>query len=203
MVSFFNTNNTFRIEITYRGTERWIEGKVSAKNIPAENVHKRPVITVEFLCPDPFLKSEVGNIDAFATTTKAFTFPYTNLVGEFFVTGTISAATEKYILNPGDVEVHPVIIVEFSGEVVKPKLIIGDAYIEVNRTFIGGEVLLIDCATGMVTVNGINMLAKVTPGSTTIGLTLKVGDTFCKNEAQTGVAFMNTTIYRDINYLGM
>lgn len=203
LVSFFNTKKVFRLDITYRSTTRWIEGKVSGKSVPSGNVYELPEVTVSFRCPDPFLKSTVGNIDTFSTKQKAFSFPYKNLVGSKFVTGIITAATEKYILNHGDVDVLPFIVVEFSGEVSKPKIILGDAYIEIDRTFSGGETLTIDCATGAVTMGGTNILNKVVPGSTTIGLTLKVGDTYCKNQAQTGVEFMNTTIYRDINYLGL
>lgn len=98
---------------------------------------------------------QVGTIGKFTLTFRCDPFAYGAEVTETF---TADALT---LTNSGTYEAYPRFSVSFTGSDSELKITSGTNYIRVVDSFVYGDVLSIDCATGAILKNGVRTMNKL------------------------------------------
>ncbi|MFA4885455.1 MAG: distal tail protein Dit [Desulfotomaculaceae bacterium] len=89
---------------------------------------------ITFICPDPFAEG--------ASVTQTF-------------------ASGAAITNNGTAKIFPIFTVNFTGAASSFKVMKGTQQVYVNKSFVIGDVLVIDHRKALVTVNGLRVMDKV------------------------------------------
>ncbi|MBR5596480.1 MAG: phage tail family protein [Lachnospiraceae bacterium] len=199
--SFFNPKLTYKVYLTYMGITRWAEGTIYKYKIPNDNIHRRMVLTVTFLFPNPYLKSYEDFGEDIASITPMIGFPYICNVSDgrpYGITGGIYNFARQVVLeNDGAVETYCKAVFVAKGMVVNPALIIGESYVRVLDTMIEGDVLEMDFTNSPPTVkkNGKNIIGKCDRKSSFDTMILNKGDTVIQFDADDGTNVLQVSIY--------
>lgn len=202
-ISFFSPKHTYRVAITYRGVQRWIDAELSAFSCPSGNVYRTVELTALLLCPDPYFRSmdEFGR--DIASVQGRFGFPYIDHPTKGFVVSAYNFVRTVLIDNDGDVDTFATAVFEATGDVTNPKLIIGDAYVRILDTMAARDIITIDLAQTRVAKNGVNILAKVDRTSSFTGMRFAPGQNTVRYAADIGENVLRVTLYYNKLYLGM
>lgn len=203
-ISFFSPKFDYDIYLTYMGLTRWVTGKLHKFKLPTVNVYKSLELTATFMCLDPYLKSydNFGKNIAFVTGIAGF--PYISIQDDNhpdfvqgFTAGIFNFAQEVLLDNDGDIDTFARCIIETTGNVTNPKLIINGKYVRIIDELIDGDTIEIDFTKKPPTVkkNGENILGKCDRSSAFGDMALVLGTSRVGYDADNGSNLMNVTIY--------
>lgn len=203
--SFFGIKRTFTVYINYDGIERKFNGYVYAFKLPTENIYVPLKLTVTILSVQPYLLS----VDEFGKNIgeryAKFGFPYPSIVDKGFVFSVVKYAQSAILKNDGDVYTYPRVVIHANGEIVYPKIMINDKYIQYNNTLKDEDVLVIDL-TGdypSVRLNNNNVIGRTDRRSDFEDFKIEIGDNNFSYTAQSGANLMDVTIYFNKRYGGL
>ncbi len=221
IIKFFNPKYTGTMTVNHSGTERNIEYELEGWTFVAKNnVYNRLDISVDLLCPDPFMK----NIDNFgknmADYTPLFAFPWRVLAEKVYdvpspykgmaLKGQASAyrtlSTNVLLTNDGDVPCGLQIkFVASRGSVSGPKITHqgSGSYIHVNVDMEEGDVLLIDTndRNQIIELNDVNVYQYIDRLSEPFKL--EVGDNILEYDADENYSNLDVMLYYTPLYLGV
>ena len=205
--SFFNPKLTYKVYLTYMGITRWAEGTIYKFHLPNGNIHRTMTLTVTFMFPDPYLKSEEDYGKDIAAMTPMIGFPYICNISEgrpFGITGGIYNFAREIVLdNDGAIETYCRAVFVAKGNVTNPMLIIdNDNYVKVLDALVEGDVLEMDFVKSPPTVrkNGKNIIGKCDRTSSFDTMILNRGDTLVKYDADDGSNLLQVSIYYNKMY---
>lgn len=220
IIKFFNPKYTGKLTVNYGGTKRNIEYELEGWTFVAKsNVFSRLAISVDLMCPDPFLK----NIDNFgrnmAEVSKQFAFPWRVLKSKAIVpdpykglalAGQISGyrTLKKEVSLPNDGDVSTGVQIQFiaeRGPCTNPKIThLGSGqFMRVNVEMAKGDVLLIDTNKRhqVIELNGVNVYQKIDRLSKPFEL--EVGDNYLEYDADENYTNLDVRLYYTPLYLGV
>ena len=199
--SFFNPKLTYKVYCTYMGVTRWAEGTIYKYSIPNDNIYRSMTLTVTFLFPNPYLKSDEDFGEDIASIAPMIGFPYIcNITPgrpEGITGGVYNVARQVVLENDGTVETYCKAMFVAKGDVVNPSLIIGDSYVKVLDTMSTGDVIEMDFTNSPPTVkkNGKNIIGKCDRKSSFDTMILNKGDTVIQFDADNGTNLLQVSIY--------
>ena len=206
VTSFFNSKKPYKVYLTYLGRTRWFEGYINKLNIPTANIHRPLELTIIFTAATPYLRS----VDEFGKNIAAIQamagFPY--LCNPDFggaPTGLFEFSENVILNNDGDVDTYCKVVIKARGDVVNPKIIIGDKYVRIIDIMEDGDVITIDFTANPPTVqkNGVNFIGNTDKTSSFIGMELAVGDTEVSFDADDGTNLMEVQLFYNKLYWTM
>lgn len=186
-IAFFNPKYTFKAHLTYMGRTRWCEGEQLAFDAGTGRVYDMPVLKWTMLCPDPYMRDEDGNDEAFGDSVPYFGFPFVSFMRKAVTNGSNrpvgSTPSRKVydgvntIYNGGDVPSRYKIRIEAEGELKNPKVEKDGKKIQLVTTLQAGDVALVDFEgeETTVTINGEDALSVVSRDSSLLGMEMQVG----------------------------
>lgn len=202
--SFFSHRYTYDVTITYINEPRYVAHcELMLYQCPTKNVFYplKPKITM--LAPDGYFLSVDSFGQDIAGTRGGAGFPYVNLVNKTFAFGIFEFKGNATFENDGDVEAYVKASITFRGNVVNPKLIMGESYVKVIDTFVPGDILVIDASDKSLTKNGVNIDNRLEKGSKWLNLTFDVGENLLSYDADSGNNLMMVRVYFNKRYLGV
>lgn len=196
-ISFFGPKYDYKVYVTYMGETRWFEGKIYKFSLPSENVNKNMTLTVTFLCPDPYLRSNEDFGQNIAAVIPMIAFPYLCAVNVGITGGRFSFAKQVFLDNDGDVDAFCKAIIKATGEVTNPALYVDDGYVRIIDSMAEGDVIEIDFTKQPPTVkkNGVNCIGRCDRTSTFDEMALKVGGSNVSYSADDGDMNLEVSIY--------
>ena len=205
VIHFFNPKHTFKIYATYQGVTMWASGELSGFSCPSENIYRPMVLTVKFYCANPFMKS----VDDFGKNIAAITpgsgFPYIEVADPV-----IPAYADIYtfnnqvvITNDGDTVTYPRVRIDIKGNVTNPAIYRDEYFIKILGSFEAGDVIEIDFEECTIKKNGENWIHHIDRSSTFTEMSLAVGESTIRFEADDGDANMAVYVYYNKLYLGL
>lgn len=219
-VSFFNHRFTFEAHISYRGRERWCEGRLYGFESEAANVYDIPSISITLLCLDPYMRSESDHSESFGDSKPMFGFPFVSIAmpeveGEppaFGRSGGFICSVSIYdgkntIVNSGDVPTMYRVRIVGDDDLVNPTITKDGKCVKLSTTLKAGQVAIIDfeSAPPRVTIDGENAIQKCTRGSSFTDMAMQVGEnifTFSVDNEENMPLADVSVIYTD-KYLGV
>ena len=210
--SFFTPKYTFRVYLTYMGRTRWIEGVIHKFDMPSKNIHKKIIVNVTFLCPNPYLKSYDDFGQDIASLSGRLAFPYMCSIDDNYpkimkgITGGIFNFAQQIILsNDGAVDTYCRCEMKAKGEVVNPVLYINGNYVRIIDTMVSGDVISMDFAAQPPTVkkNGENFIGHCDRTSAFDNMMLPIGDSEVSFNADNGSNLLAVSIYYNKLYATM
>lgn len=202
--SFFSHRFTYDVTVCYINEPRYVANcELLQYSCPTGNVFYPLKPTVTMLAPDGYFLSVDSFGQDIAGTRGGIGFPYVNLVNKTFAFGIFEFKGSASFENDGDVEAHVKAVITFRGEVINPRLIMGDSYVKVLDSFVPGDVLVIDASDKSLTKNGTNIDTKLEKGSKWANLTFAVGENLLSYDADTGNNLMMVRVYFNKRYLGV
>lgn len=202
-VSFFNSRYSYRVDITYQGTSRWIICELEKYAVPALNVYDRIEVTAEFYAADPYWKSVDDFGRDIASLTPHFGFPFVCVENKGINCGIFNFAKTVLIENDGDTDTYCKAIIAASGDVLNPSLIKGDKFVKVLDTMCAGDVIEIDLERATVLKNGANIIGRADRKSSFVNMHLEVGTNKIGYAADNGDNYLSCTIYYNKLYCGI
>lgn len=204
-ISFFNPKYSYRIYLTYMGLTRWCEGTIYKFYLPTENVTRNMTMTITFLCPDPYLRSEEDFGQNIASVVGMAAFPYLCRQGQGVTGGKFNFAKMVVLENDGDTETYCKAVFLAKGEVKNPKLVINGNYVRILDTMTENDVITVDFTKNPPTVekNGKNFIGHCDRTSAFDGMYLAVGDTEVSFDADDGSNLLDVSIYYNKLYGAM
>lgn len=202
--SFFSPKYSYEVWITYMGLTRWFEGRIHKYKLPTENINKSMQLTVTFLCPSPYLKSEDPFGKDIAAVTGRIAFPYLcnmdpdhKMPSHGITGGTFNFATKIFLDNDGDVDTYCRCIFEATGVVENPQLIINGQYVRVIDIMGKDDVIEIDFTKNPPTVrkNGENYVGHCDRTSAFDEMSLQIGTSEVGYTADNGTNLLKVSIY--------
>lgn len=204
-IKFFNPKYSFKLYITYLGVTRWIEGELSGFKCPAENIHRPMKLTVKFYCADGFLRSVDDYGRDIASISPGFGFPYMEATSPLIpvYASLYDFNREVTLVNDGDVVTYPRVTIDFTGNVVNPKVYKDSYYIRVLGTFVSGDEVEVDFENCTIYKNGENISQLVDRASSFTDMGLDPGGSIFGFDADDGDAYMTVYVYYNKLYLGL
>lgn len=201
--SFFNAKYTYKVFLTYMGVTRWAEGKIEKYELSTWNVHKDMKLTVTFLFPNPYLRSDEDFGENIASVSGGIGFPFQCTRNKYHMVpvgvtgGYYNFAKEVVLENDGDVETFCKAVIVAKGEVTNPKLIIGDAFVRLIDVLNAGDTVVMDFDANPPTIrkNGVNVIGKCDRTSNFDAMVLGIGDTVIGYDADNGTNLLSVSIY--------
>lgn len=203
VISFFNSNYTFKLYITYQGVTRWINAHIIGFKAPSVNVYKPLSVTATFLSLDPYFNSVDDFGKNIAEVTPMFHFPYVNLVGETFPVAVFNFSNEVLIINNGDNVTNMIVTFTAKGAVTNPKITKNGYFVEILDTMIDTDVIIIDFENLTVKKNGTSMINKVNKNSNFTNMELELGDNIIGFDATAGTNNIDVNVSFYKKYGGM
>lgn len=205
VLSFFNTKHTYRIYVHYMGVTRWCDGMVLKANIPTQNINWRMDIAITFLCNSPYMKSFDDFGKDIAAVIPSAGFPYLCTAERGRPTGYFAFSQFVVLNNDGDVPAKFKAVFKANGNVVNPKLIIGNAYVKVITTLSEGDEIEMDFTAMPPTIkkNGANCIGLCDKKSAFDEMMLDIGDTEVSYTADEGTNLVSVSIYYNKLYCGI
>lgn len=201
VTEFFNVKDTFKVYITYMERTLWAEGKLYKFDLSMEEAQDAMMeLTLTFFFANPYLKSYDDFGKDIASITPMIAFPYlvsTNVKPSGLTGGVFNFAKAVEINNDGDVETYCRVVLKADGEVVNPKLIIGEEYVRVIDTMERGDQIEMDFTTFPPTVkkNGVNCIGKCDRTSSFTDMILAKGYVTVGYDADDGDDNMSVSFY--------
>ena len=120
-------------------------------------------------------------------------------------TGVFEFSENVILNNDGDVDTYCKVVITARGEVVNPKIIIGDKYVRIIDIMEDSDVITIDFTANPPTVqkNGVNVIGNTDKTSSFIGMELAVGDTEVSFDADDGTNLMEVQLFYNKLYWTM
>lgn len=203
--AFFGVKRTFKVYLSYLGTTKWCEGKLTAYSLPTGNIYDHLTLTFTIKCPQPYLLS----VDEFgkniANVIPRFGFPYVSLVNRGFIFGKHEFERKVILNNKGDVETYAKFVIKAKGDVTNPIIRKDDKFIKVLDEMVEGDVIVIDLVSNPPTVkkNGVNIIGKTDRESSFEGMKFNTGINTLSYDADYGNNLLDITIYYNQRYGGM
>ncbi|EGX69323.1 hypothetical protein HMPREF9022_04760 [Erysipelotrichaceae bacterium 2_2_44A] len=197
------------LKVYYQNSHRdvYIEGYV--QDIKIDHFADMQMAQVSLLCPDPYFKNIVEQIDGGSQIIDEFTFEFTCDEGESFEFGTMMEITEIVALNRGEITNGITFRMRMNGIVTDPKIFnraTGESF-GISYTFQAGDVVTISTRVGNKSVKlmrdaqEINIFNSIMPGSK--WLQLDIGDNVFIFEAAAGQSFIELFIIHRDEYEGV
>lgn len=203
-IEFFNPKYSFKNYVTYMGRQYYINAELDGKpKLPANNIYRPLDMTIVFFSKDPYWLSVDDYGKNIAAITSLFGFPYIEAEDVPIVADAFNFAKEVAIFNDGDVETFCKIVITAKGEVVNPKIIQGDHYIQMDDILQPEDIVVIDCDRLTVYKNDANAITKINKGSSFTEMALQVGSNTISFAADTGDTNMEVVVYYNKKYLGI
>ncbi len=221
IIKFFNPKYTGTMTVNHSGTERTIDYELEGWTFVAKsNVHNRLAISVDLMCPDPFMK----NIDNYgknmASYTPLFAFPWRVLTEKVYGTEdpykglTLAGITSGYktlneqvlLTNDGDVPCGlQVKFIAARGTCTGPQITnVGTGeYMHVNIEMKKGDVLIVDTndRNQIIELNDVNVYQYIDRLSEPFKL--EVGDNYLEYDADENYSNLDVYLYYTPLYLGV
>lgn len=209
MITFFNPKFNGVLMIDYGGIERAIEYEVSSVSIPLPNVHYTPVVTIELICPDPYLKEVVEEKVDIATWEGGFIFPLIIPQDIGIIMGLRNPSVIVNVYNKGDVTTGMIVKFRALGELMNPSIFNVNTreFFKINRTMQAGEVITLNTNSGNKSIvselNNVetNLFNEIDIDSTFVQLDL--GDNLFRYDADLNLDNLEISIYYNPKYLGV
>lgn len=221
IIKFFNPKYSGTLTVNHSGTERNIEYELEGWTFVAKaNVYNRLAISVDLICPDPYLKNMSDFGRNMADFTALFAFPWCVLASKVYDTpnpykgltlagqpsGYRTLNTNVLLANDGDVPCGIQIkFVAMRGPVSGPKIThLGSGYfIRVNVSMEQGDVLVIDTSARnqIIKLNGVNAYQHIDRLSEPFEL--EVGDNYLEYDADENYSNLDVMLYYTPLYLGV
>lgn len=187
--AFFIPGRAYEVHVTYAGHERWCAGRQYALSLPVAPKGATQKLTWTVLCLDPFFMSEDEKSVDLAEASKRRGFPFVSFAervapkpdalrakAERHVAGFVVGVIQNRVSmrNDGHAVAYPRFDVSASGTVVSPSIKVLDSAgavvgsVGLDLSLSDGDRLVIDFTARptAITLNGQNVSAKVTRGST-------------------------------------
>lgn len=220
IIKFFNPKYTGKMTINHSGTKRNIEYELEGWTFVAKsNVFNRLAISVDLICPDPFMKNidNYGQNMADITPMIAFPWrvvkqkvtvpaPYKGLALGGQITGYRTLKRAVPLPNDGDVSTGLQIqIVATRGSCKNPKItLVGTGqFVRVVTDMEKDDVLLIDTNNRhqVIELNGVNIYQRIDRRSDPFELA--VGENYLEYDADENYTNIDVRLYYTPRYLGV
>lgn len=202
--SFFIPKYNFECHVNYNGIQKWCRGRLYQPNIPTGNIYGFITISIVLLCNEPYMFSEDNFNKDIAGISGGIEFPL-ELVEEGIEFDTFEFANKVTITNDGDFETYCKAFMTFSGEVVNPKLILGDYFVRLLDTMQSGDKLEIDLTVKPLSIkkNDENIIRLVDRMSNFDQIKFEVGESTIGYGADSGDNNMSVNIQYYKRYQGL
>ena len=209
LITFFNPKFNGLLIIDYAGTKRAIEYEVSSVSIPLPNVHRNPIVTIELVCADPYLKEVVEEKVDIASWSGGFMFPLIIPQDIGIVMGLRNPSVIANVYNKGDVTTGMIVKFRALGELTNPSIFNVNTrdFFKINHTMQAGEVITLNTNSGNKRVIGelnnveTNLFNEIDIDSTF--MQLELGDNLFRYDADTNLGNLEISIYYNPRYLGV
>ena len=202
--NFFVPKYQFECHINYNGIKKWCKGRLYKPYIPTDNINAFLKLSITLLCNDPFFYSEDSFSKDIAGVNDMLEFPL-EITDDGVEFDSFEFSNEVSFINDGDVETNCVATMKFSGEVVNPKLILGDYFVRVIDTMQSNDILVIDLVNRPIKIikNNENIIRKIDRLSNFDKIKFKVGENTIGYGADSGDNNMNVNISVYRKYIGL
>lgn len=215
-IAFFSPLHEYEAHLTYGGRTRWCAGVQYAFKCSTGNVYEPVQIDWTILSSMPFLLSEDDFGQDVALVTPKYGFQYMSAMDRVgkdsllfhqkgFVTGAYNFNRVVKILNDGDMETYPRVIIKAKGNVKNPKIMINGAFIRVVTDMKEGQRLEIDLESRPPTVrlDWASVMHLLDRDSTFTGMRFRVGENSFSYDADEGENVMSVSLFYRKRYLGI
>lgn len=220
IIKFFNPKYTGKLTVNYNGTIRNIEYELEGWTfVAASNVYNKLSISVDLICPDPYMQ----NIDNFgqnmADISKQIAFPWRVVKKKVVVPDPYKGLTlpgqitgyrtlTKEVLLPNDGDVPTGVQIQFiaeRGPCKNPKItLLGTGqFVRVKVDMNQGDVLMVDTNKRhqVIELNGVNVYQKIDRLSEPFELA--VGNNHLEYDADENYTNLDVRLFYTPLYLGV
>ena len=220
IIKFFNPKYTGKLTVNYNGTIRNIEYELEGWTfVAASNVYNKLSISVDLMCPDPYMQ----NIDNFgqnmADISKQIAFPWRVVKKKVVVPDPYKGLTlpgqitgyrtlTKEVLLPNDGDVPTGVQIQFiaeRGPCKNPKItLLGTGqFVRVKVDMNQGDVLMVDTNKRhqVIELNGVNVYQKIDRLSEPFELA--VGNNYLEYDADENYTNLDVRLFYTPLYLGV
>ena len=220
IIKFFNPKYTGKLTVNYNGTIRNIEYELEGWTfVAASNVYNKLSISVDLICPDPYMQ----NIDNFgqnmADISKQIAFPWRVVKKKVVVPDPYKGLTlpgqitgyrtlTKEVLLPNDGDVPTGVQIQFiaeRGPCKNPKItLLGTGqFVRVKVDMNQGDVLMVDTNKRhqVIELNGVNVYQKIDRLSEPFELA--VGNNYLEYDADENYTNLDVRLFYTPLYLGV
>ena len=222
LIKLFNPKNQTTLTIESFGATRQIDCMIEGWNLAKVTNNDNAVkFVVDFIAPNPYMKSITNFGKNMATILPQFAFPWRVLASEQpdlanypeesrglmlggMITGYQLVSAAVSLPNDGDVPCGLQVKIVATGAVTNPKILNGEGeYIRIVTALESGDELLIDTEPRKQrnTLNGVNIFNRIDRTSTLFQMA--PGDNHLAYEADSGQVNMNVFLYYTPLYLGV
>lgn len=177
--SFFNPLHDFTIKSYVGGNSRFIRACIASLR-PSEKLYGRAAVEVTFYAEDPFWKELTDTKRQFYQTLSLWHYPYALVSltdslpeGAYSTFEQVGFRSDLSVFNDGDVPTP--LVIQLTGPVTNPSISVNDATISFTGTVDVDEVLYLDPANSVYTLDGVNVFKYV---SIVGDPTLQIGDNY-------------------------
>lgn len=203
-LAFFNPKLDYKIYITYLGRTRWIAGVVEKASCPFRNVYALQLLTVSFLCVEPYLLSVDDFGRDIAADEPRWGWPYMDNLTYKTIVSKFAYSGSVHIDYDGDAEADLRMTLSAAGKVVNPKILKGDSFVRVLHTMKEGDVIeIVTSPTPTVKLNGENILNQMDRLSRFAPLKVQPGGNDYSYEADYGDNVLHVVLHYYNHYLGV
>lgn len=220
IIKFFNPKYTGKLTVNYNGTIRNIEYELEGWTfVAASNVYNKLSISVDLICPDPYMQ----NIDNFgqnmADISKQIAFPWRVVKKKVVVPDPYKGLTlpgqitgyrtlTKEVLLPNDGDVPTGVQIQFiaeRGPCKNPKItLLGTGqFVRVKVDMNQGDILMVDTNKRhqVIELNGVNVYQKIDRLSEPFELA--VGNNYLEYDADENYTNLDVRLFYTPLYLGV
>ena len=162
LISFILPHEDYEIYISRNGRTRKIVGRMSGEiKVSSAAVWWANLYTMTFSCQSPFLQDEAEQIISFRNIVPLFAFPLSTYIGAGTVSGMMTTADKRYLINQGDTEIGIIAsIAAYAGTVKNPSISNGKDYVKVLCEMNIGDEIEISTIPGnkYIKYNGENFM---------------------------------------------
>lgn len=214
---FFRVNQDYRIEISYKGTTRWIIGRLTVIDMPVINIYAPQVVELQFICANPLFRGmdtfnkNIANItpmwgwpiyspeETYKPDQGNPDWPYGLFVTGWNITGVYDFTKNVFATNDGEFPSPPRINVLAISQVENFQISKGnEEFLRVNTTMAQGDIMIIDFGAETVTLNGNNIISLVDKDS--IFWQIDVGGSNISYTADVGENSLEVSVYYEQLY---
>lgn len=205
LLTFFTANHKYKVYVTYLGVTRWFEGMIYKCEIPTQNINWRLDVTLTFICPDPYLKSNDNFGKDIANIKPMCAFPYLSSIEKGFTTGAYEFSRNVTLNNNGDSSAPFVAEFKALGTVTNPKLLLDGYFVRVLDVMQENDIITMDFAAMPPTIkkNGVNYIGHCDRKSQFDKMRLEIGDNTISFDADNGSNYLSVSIYFNKLYCGI
>lgn len=191
---FFNPRNKYKLFVTYKDIERWIDCRLDDLNLPTKGNYIYTPFDVSVFCENPMFNGSDSFVNDLSAITKRWGFPYIATERYTPIFSVFSYGEYVWFDNEGEEDTTFKAKFTFDSVVSEPVITQGynDAHFKLTGTFIKGDVVEIDFATKKIELNGVNIYNRLTFDSKP--LIIPKGGTYISIGATTGGTYLHCNI---------